>query len=103
MTRVTKKMIEKDIKSIKYIYEGRSVICIVTLHCGFDVIGKAQCSPRIDYKPELGEKYSLEDAFDKLFELYTFWEVRTSHLKENPKPLIPSTAPIAYYSVPNCS
>lgn len=103
MAKVTKEMIEKDIKSIKYIYEGRSVICIVTLQCEFDVIGKAQCSPHVEYSKKLGEECSLSDAFDTLFELYTFWEVRSKSLAETSKPLIPSTAPIAYCTSPNCS
>ncbi len=99
MAVVTKEMIEKDIENIKYIYEGRSVLCIVTLTSGFSAIGKAQCSPYVDYSKEMGEVCSLEDAFDKLFEVYTFYIVHSKHLLvSNPKPFIPSTAPISYHN-----
>lgn len=52
--------------------DGRTTICQLTLDNGFTVLGESSCVDPANYKQHLGEKYSREQAIDKLWPLLGF-------------------------------
>jgi hypothetical protein len=78
--RVTKDAIEAAIARVDYhVLPGNEVspgervtICQITLHNGFDVRGESACVDPANFDKDLGEHYSYEDAFKKLWPLFGF-------------------------------
>lgn len=48
---------------------GTLTHCVITLPCGYTVTGESACVDPANYNKELGEKYALEQAVDKLWPL----------------------------------
>lgn len=48
---------------------GTLTHCMVALPCGFQVTGESACVDPANYDKELGEKYALEQAVEKLWPL----------------------------------
>lgn len=48
---------------------GTLTHCVITLPCEFTVTGESACVDPANYNKELGEKYALENAVEKLWEL----------------------------------
>lgn len=48
---------------------GTLTHCVITLPCGYTVTGESACVDPANYNKELGEKYALENAVDKLWAL----------------------------------
>lgn len=69
--RVTKESIEAKITEVRYIVipETTVTICIITLQNGYSVRGESACVDPANFNKELGEKYSYEDAFKKIWPL----------------------------------
>lgn len=49
--------------------DGRTTICQLTLYNGFTVYGSSACVAIENYDQALGEKYSKEKAFDRVWEV----------------------------------
>lgn len=47
-------------------------ICVLVLTNGFKIIGKSAPADYADYKRELGDQYSREDAYRQLGEIYAY-------------------------------
>lgn len=68
-------VVKKDIdmminhSQIEYVHTGDKLTsCIVTLPTGFIITGESLCADKNNFNKELGEKYSLEKAIDKVWE-----------------------------------
>ena len=48
---------------------GTLTHCVITLPCGYTVTGESACVDPANYDKELGEKYALEQAIEKLWPL----------------------------------
>lgn len=59
----------------------KTVICLLTLDNGFEVVWSTAPINKEDFSLEIGERYAYEKAVDKLWELYWFLE----HCKRNPE------------------
>lgn len=70
-SRVTVSDMEAKIKMTIYQrLEGTTTtICQITMQNGFTVTGTSACVDPKNYNQALGEKYSYEQAFNKLWEL----------------------------------
>lgn len=66
---ITKEELEQLIQKIEYNHTGKTSICILVLKNGFEVIGTAGVLDRNRFDAAIGEKYSYENAFNKLWEL----------------------------------
>lgn len=72
MKSVTREHLEQLINNSEVSYtnpKGTLTHCIITLPHGFTVTGESACVDPSLYNKELGEKYALEKAVDKLWEL----------------------------------
>lgn len=71
MTRITKEDIQKNIKNVKYFYDDLLTICVITYKISdvkeMKFIGESACMYPQNYCRSTGEKYSFEDAFDRLW------------------------------------
>ena len=67
--RVTKEHIEDKIKGVQYLAVTTLTICVITMHNGFRVVGKAAPADPANYDPMVGERYAYEDAFKQLWHL----------------------------------
>ena len=67
--RITKEDLEKVIKKEEYVkLTEKMTACILTTETGFEVIGISACANPENYVKELGEKYSREEAINKLWD-----------------------------------
>ena len=67
---VTVTDIESVIIKEEYIEVGiKTVVAVLTLKNGFEVIGTSACVDRSNYNLEIGSKYAREKAIDKIWEL----------------------------------
>lgn len=72
MKSVTKDHLDQLISKSEVSYtnpKGTLTHCIITLPQGFTVTGESACVDPSLYNKVLGEKYALEKAVDKLWEL----------------------------------
>lgn len=51
------------------VFDNKLTVAVVTVPCGFKVTGEASCVDPSNFDKALGEKYALENAVDKLWEL----------------------------------
>ncbi len=72
--RVTKQAIESRITDVAYmvIPDTTVTICHIVLDNGFSVRGESACVDPSNFNKELGEKYSYENAFEKLWQFFGF-------------------------------
>lgn len=70
-TSVTTTDMQQKIKKVEYynIPSTTTTLCFLHLHCGFLITGKSACVDPAKYNVALGEKYSYEDAINKMWEL----------------------------------
>jgi hypothetical protein len=67
---VTENGLKEIIVKTEYARIGvKTTICCLTLKNGFEIIGQSACVDPKNFNKELGEKYSYEQAFNKLWEL----------------------------------
>jgi hypothetical protein len=69
--KVTKEDVQAKIANVEYFImpDGRTTIAHVMLRNGFTVRGETSCVSTANFNKELGEQYSLEKAFGKIWEL----------------------------------
>lgn len=69
--RLTPESIDKVIMSATYtiLPSGKCMICELTLHNGFVVIGVSSCVSKENFNEEIGRKISYENARGKVWEL----------------------------------
>ncbi|PKH81166.1 Gp49 family protein [Psychrobacter sp. 4Bb] len=70
--KVTKEDLEHLVAQSNTIFTnpaGTLTHCVITLPCGYTVTGESACVDPANYNKELGEKYALEQAVDKLWPL----------------------------------
>lgn len=67
--RVTEDLIRSKIKDVHYtiLEDGKTTICNIYLENGFTVRGESACVDINNFDINLGEKYSYENAFNKLW------------------------------------
>ena len=62
--------IYKKVKNVFFTKIGeKTVICLLKLENGFEVVGTSACVNPEDFDLEIGEYYSLKNALDKVEEL----------------------------------
>jgi len=71
---VTLEMAEALVKAVDYYLVPRTTLmhCTLILENGFAVSGKSACLPTTEFSPQLGMKFSREDATRNLMELLAF-------------------------------
>lgn len=70
--KVTKEYLEHLVAQSKTTFTnpaGTLTHCVITLPCGYTVTGESACVDPANYDKELGEKYALEQAVEKLWPL----------------------------------
>lgn len=93
MIKVTPEQVQEEISEVKYIYEGLTTLCVITLKSGWKTDGVAHCANPSWYLKEDGEKYSYQDAMGKLIGMFTFqrhydtWKEGEKLVKELNKPM----------------
>lgn len=78
--KVTSEYINSRINKVEYIVNKLSTICMITLDNGFIVDGFSACAKPENYKKELGEKISYDNAFNKLYGFFGFLLVENGTL-----------------------
>lgn len=70
-TSVTTTDLQEKTKKVEYfvVPNTTTTLCFMHLHCGFLIIGKSACVDPAKFNTALGEKYSYEDAINKMWEL----------------------------------
>jgi molybdopterin/thiamine biosynthesis adenylyltransferase len=77
-------LMEKWVKQINFYRVGaKTTVAVLTLSNGFEVVGTSACVNPENFDKELGDKYSLIDALDKLDEFNGFYEQTKSTPKSN--------------------
>ena len=51
----------------------KTTVCLLTLKNGFEIIGTSACVNAKDYSQEIGARFALQRAFDKLWELEGYY------------------------------
>lgn len=67
--RVTLASMEAKIASVNYYNHDLLTLCVVTMQNGFHVVGESAPASRDNYDPELGRKFSYENAIRQLWKL----------------------------------
>ena len=72
--KLTKTFLEDEIKNVQYhnFPNSLTTVCMITLKNNYDVIGFSSCIDSSIFDKDLGEQYSYENAFEKLWDLYAF-------------------------------
>lgn len=66
---ITMKHIESIIAKVEYALFDTLTIAVVTLDNGFKVVGESACADARNFDKELGRKYALENAKEKVWML----------------------------------
>ena len=71
MSKVTKEIINSRISGVVYhvIPDTTITMCVITMANGYDVIGYSACVDSTNFDAALGQKYSYEDAYEKIWPL----------------------------------
>lgn len=71
---VTPALAESLIKSLDYhLVQGTTLMyCTLKLENGYTISGRSACLPTTEFNPQLGMKYSREDAVKNLMECLAF-------------------------------
>lgn len=70
MKTVTIEQINSLIEKEEYIKVGvKTVVAVLTLKNGFEIIGTSACVDPSNFNLEIGSKYARERAIDKIWEL----------------------------------
>ena len=67
--RVTLESMEAKIEFVNYYNHDLLTMCVVTMKNGFHVVGEAAPASRDNHDPELGRKFSYENAIRQLWKL----------------------------------
>ena len=60
----------KKIKHHEYQKMGKkTVVCVLTLTNGFEIVGSSGCVNETDFSQKIGEQIAYQRAFDKIWEL----------------------------------
>lgn len=68
----------------------KTTVCMLTLKNGFEIVGTSACINPEEYDYNLGHKYALVDALNKLDELSGFWHQDRRARKESSE--VPASA-----------
>ena len=86
--KVTKEDLEHLVAQSKTTFTnpaGTLTHCVITLPCGYTVTGESACVDPANYDKELGEKYALEQAVEKLWPLEGYLLANDIYRSEQPK------------------
>ena len=76
MKKLTLQDILSLIADVKYETHGTLTVCIMTLNCGFKLVGTSACLNPKDFNVEIGENLAHKDAVDKLCQLEGYAQLR---------------------------
>ena len=78
--KLTPQDIENAIVKEEYVKMGqKTVVCLLTLRNGFELIGTGSCVDPANFSMEIGKKYAREEAANKI------WQLEGYHLQcQNP-------------------
>lgn len=84
MSAVTQEMIDNSIESVEYHHHDKKVtVCFLKTKQDFYVTGISGVVDRTKFDAKIGEKYALENAKNKLWELFGFAVATQKYVKEN--------------------
>ena len=80
-TKLTPEILESKIVGEQYHqFDGTTVtVCCMTLENGFNVIGESACIDPANFDAEIGKKVARDNAFNKLWKLYSFNAKQEQH------------------------
>lgn len=78
MKKITRDIADKKIVSITHNKVGTATLCVVEMDNGWKEHGFSCPANPEDYDQELGMKYALDDAMNKVIEKLSFLEVDTA-------------------------
>lgn len=67
--KITEESIKSRIKSVSYIYDDTTTICMITMKNGFKVFGHTTPADPGNYDAAVGRRYAYENAFRQLWQL----------------------------------
>jgi Phage protein (N4 Gp49/phage Sf6 gene 66) family len=67
--RVTEAGIKDKIEGVKYMLDGITTICIITMTNGFRVIGHSTPASPENFNQDIGERYAWENTFRQIWQL----------------------------------
>ena len=81
--RISKEYIESRIKNHEFIRIGDTVtLCSIFIDNGYSVRGESACVSPENYREDIGQKLSYDNAFKKLWPLFGFLLIESIHRKE---------------------
>lgn len=86
--KVTKEDLEHLVAQSKTTFTnpaGTLTHCVITLPCSYTVTGESACVDPANYDKELGEKYALEQAVEKLWPLEGYLLANDIYRSNQPK------------------
>lgn len=74
LVTVTAASIQDAVKSKEFhLFRGtRHIVCCVTMHCGFTVVGESACADPKIFDLEIGQQWAAEDAYRKIGALLVY-------------------------------
>lgn len=82
MDKIKTEELESLINYVNYKVDNTLTVCVLTLTCGYKVVGHSSCLNPADFDQKIGEKLSYDSAFDQLWELEVYFRKRTNELRE---------------------
>ena len=67
--RVSKVMVDANVKKVDHIYHGLLTICVITLQNGFTVTGESACASPENFDAEAGRIAARRNAENKIWPL----------------------------------
>lgn len=72
--RITKDFLESEIAEVKYQrLSERTTHCMIITHSGAEFTGESMVADSSNFDEELGKKYAFQQAFESMYEPYSFW------------------------------
>lgn len=90
MKKITPEYLETLIKSETYSNTGKTTVCILTLHNGFEIVCSSGIVDVSQFDEELGNKYAREAAINALWQLEGYrlqWTLAIQD-KTNERPVV---------------
>ena len=76
-TSITLEDIQEQIEKTEVMTIGKkTTVVLITLKNGFEVVGSSACVDAAQYSQEIGQKFAMQRAIDKI------WEVEGYHLQK---------------------
>jgi hypothetical protein len=74
--KLTQAELDALVAGVSYEFKGTMTICVVTLACGFRLVGHSACLNAKDFDEEIGRRVAREHAMEQLWQLEGYHRLR---------------------------